>query len=205
VIRHTVLFVWADDVTEEQITRAKEGMAACYYASGVLALDYGSDLGLAPTPYGLCLVHDHRDRIAWDTYNTNEAHHRAGEYIKAISKPDLAARVDLPYEGPPSERGRIRHTALYRWREGIDKSEQVAVRESLVDLRSLPSVIAVEYGDDVGWYPPNLDWIEEIHFESIDAMQSFFADPARRETETLIAAATVVEATAQVQHRMLAG
>jgi hypothetical protein len=205
VIRHTVLFVWGDDVTDEQILRAKEGMASCYYASGVLALDYGSDLGLAPTAYGLCLVHDHRDRIAWDDYNKNDTHHRVGEYIKGISKPDLAARVDWPYEGPPSERGRIRHTALYRWREGIEKDEQAAVRESLIDLRALPSVIAVEYGDDVGWYPPNLDWIEEIHFESVDALKAFFDDPARRATEGLISKATIPEATAQVQHRMLAG
>jgi hypothetical protein len=205
VIRHTVLFAWADDVTDEQLLRAKEGMAACYFASGVLALDYGSDLGLAPTKYGLCLVHDHRDRIAWDDYNKNEQHHRAGEYIKSISKPELAARVDWPYAGPLSQRGRIRHTALYRWRDGIGKDEQMTVRDSLVGLRSLSSVVAVEYGDDLGWYPPNLDWIEEIHFESTDEMQSFFANPARRETERLIAAATIPEATAQVQHRILAG
>jgi hypothetical protein len=205
VIRHTVLFVYSDDVTEEQRIRAKEGMASCFYASQVLALDYGEDLGLAPTAYRLCLVHDHHDRIAWDDYNKNDTHHRVGEYIKAMTKPDLAARVDWPYEGPPSRRGRIRHTALYRWREGIEKKEQEAVREALVGLRSLPSIVALEYGDDVGWYPPNLDWIEEGHFEDVDAMRAFFDDPARREVEGLIAAATVGEVTAQVQHRMLAG
>ncbi len=205
MIRHTVLFALADDVTEEQIIRAKEGMASCYFASQVLALDYGSDLGLTPTTHALSLVHDHRDRIAWDEYNKNDTHHRAGEYIKGITKPDLAARVDWPYEGPPSVRGRIRHSALYRWRDGIEKTEQAAVREALVELRSLSSIVALEYGDDVGWYPPNLDWIEEAHFEDVDAMQAFFGDPARQAVERLIAAATVVEATARCQHRMLAG
>src|SRR5207247_9514531 len=41
LIRHAVLFVRGDGVTAEQVLRAKEGMAYCYYGSGVLALDFG--------------------------------------------------------------------------------------------------------------------------------------------------------------------
>ena len=114
-VRHSALFVWSDDVGDEQKLRAKEGVAYCWFGSDVLTFDFGEDLGVAPTRHGFSLQHDHGDRAAWEAYNENAAHARAGAYLKSITRPELAARVDWEYEGPPSRRGAVRHLALYRW------------------------------------------------------------------------------------------
>jgi hypothetical protein len=201
-----VLFVWADGVTEEQRTRIKDGMAYCYFGSEVLALDFGEDLGLTPTRFELALVHDHRDREAWDEYNKNATHHRVGEYIKGLTRPELAARVDWVYDGPPSRRGGIRHTALYRWTEGIDDAQIAAAQGALTSLRTrCPSIRALELGNDLGWYPPNYDWIVEAQFDDVEGMMAFFEHPAQREAAAILAGVTQVDVTAQNQHRMLAG
>ena len=206
MIRHTVLFVWTDGVTEEQRVRVKDGCAYCYYGSEVLALDFGEDLGLEPTRYGLALLHDHRDRAAWDQYNENAAHHRVGELIKSVTQPDLAARVDWEYHGPPSARGRLRHTTLYRWQAGVDDGRKRQARAALVALRTrCPTVRALELGDDLGWYPTNFDWALEAHFDDLEGLQAFLAHPARREADELLGLVTQRDVTAQVQHRMLAG
>ena len=206
MIRHTVLFVWADGVTQEQKERVKDGMSYCYFASGVLALDFGEDLGLVPTQFELALLHDHRDREAWDEYNKNAAHHRAGEFIKTVTKPDLAARVDWIYDGPAPRRGGVRHTALYRWAEGTDAAQKDAARAALGALRTAcPTVRALDFGDDLGWYPPNYDWIVEAQFDDVEGLQAFIDHPAQREAAAAIAAVTAPDGIAQNQHRMLAG
>ncbi|TME80617.1 MAG: hypothetical protein E6I45_10165 [Chloroflexi bacterium] len=206
MIRHTVLFVWADKVTQEQKARVKDGMSYCYYGSNVLALDFGEDLGLVPTKFGLALLHDHRDRAAWDEYNENTAHHRVGEYIKGVTVPDLAARVDWVYEGPASRRGGVRHTSLYRWAPGTDEAGKQAARSALISLRTeCPTVRALEIGDDLGWYPPNYDWIVEAHFDDVDGLRAFIEHPAQRRAADAVGAVTAENGTAQNQHRMLAG
>jgi hypothetical protein len=206
MIRHTVLFVWADGVTQDEKDRVKDGMSYCYYGSNVLALDFGEDLGLVPTQFGLALLHDHRDRAAWDEYNKNPAHHRVGEYIKGVTVPDQAARVDWVYEGPASRRGGIRHTALYRWAPGTDDAGKDAARSALASLRTAcPSVRGLEFGDDLGWYPPNYDWIVEAHFDDVEGLQAFIDHPAQLDAAAKVAAVTAPGGVAQNQHRMLAG
>jgi hypothetical protein len=206
MIRHTVLFVLTDDATEDQVLRAKEGMAYCYYASEVLTLDLGEDLGLAPTRFKLALFHDHRDRAAWDKYNENDTHHRVGEWIKAMTQPGEAARVDWVYEGPESRRGAVRHTALYRWAEGIGDDRKAEVRSQLAALSSaVPSIRALMVGDDLGWYPPNYDWIVEAHFDDVDGLREFTEHPAQRAMAAVLEEASQPRGIAQFQHRMLAG
>ena len=187
--------------------RAKEGMAYCYYGSGVLALDFGEDLGVGdPANYDFGLVHDHRDREAWDAYNKNDTHHRVGEYIKTITKTDRVARVDWTYDGPPSTRGRVRHMAMYRWRDGVDDAAKAAVRKALKALpAACPTVRWLGVADDLLWYPPNYDWIVESHFDDPEGLKAFLDHPAQRKAAALIAASTKADAVAQLQHRMLAG
>jgi hypothetical protein len=206
MIRHTVLFVWADGVTQEQKDRVKDGMAYCYYGSEVLALDFGEDLAVAPTRFELALVHDHRDRAAWDEYNKNAAHHRVGEFIKTVTVPDVAARVDWVYDGPASRRGGIRHTVLYRWAEGTDDAQKDAARGAVAALRAAcPSVRALEIGEDLGWYPPNYDWIVEAQFDDVEGLEAYLAHPAQREAAAAVATVTAPDGMAQNQHAMLAG
>jgi hypothetical protein len=205
-VRHTALFVWADQTTDEQKVRVKDGVAYCYYASEVLTLDFGADLGLYPSVHGFALLHDHRDRAAWDAYNENGAHARVGAFLKSITRPELAARVDRVYEGPPSRRGAVRHLALYRWSDAAAEEERSDVRAAAVELaRRCPTVRALELGVDLGWYPTNYDWIVEAHFDDVDGLVAFMEHPAQQEVAAAVAAVTQSKLTARVQHRMLAG
>jgi Stress responsive A/B Barrel Domain len=206
VIRHTALFVWAGGVTDDEKTRVKDGVAYCYYGSDLLALDFGEDLGLAPTRHRFALQHDHGDRGGWDAYNENAAHHRVGAVLRSLTRPELAARVDWVYEGPPSRRGAIRQLSLYRWDEAAGEQER---SEALAAAAALPgrcpSIRALELGADLGWYPPNYDWIVEAHFDDLDGLAVFGEHPARREAEAAARAATHSDLTAQIQYRMLSG
>jgi hypothetical protein len=205
-VRHTALFVWADAATEEERVRAKDGVAYCYYGSEVLALDFGQDIGLYPTVHGFALMHDHRDRAAWDAYNENAAHARVGAHLKSITQPERAARVDWVYGGPRSRRGAVRHLALYRWQEDAGEDGRAEACAATADLaRRCPSVRAIELGDDLGWYPPNYDWIVEAHFDDVEGLVAFMEHPAQQEVAALVAGLTRPELTARVQHRMLAG
>jgi hypothetical protein len=205
-VRHTALFVWAEGTTEEQKVRAKEGVAYCAFGSNVSSFDFGEDVGLAPSRHGFALQHDHADRANWDAYNENEAHARAGAFLKSVTRPELAARVDWIYDGPVSARGAVRHLALYRWNEAAgvrERSDALAAVRALQE--SCPSVAALEIGADLGWYPPNYDWVVEAHFADLAGVAEFNEHPARLEAEQLAAAATQADLTARVQFRMLAG
>jgi hypothetical protein len=207
VIRHTALFVWADGAGEEEKVRAKDGVAYCYYGSEVLTLDFGEALGLAPSRHRFSLQHDHRDREAWDAYNANAAHHRAGAFLRSVTQPDLAARVDWAYDGPPSRRGAVRHLELHRWREdGACDEERERALSALAGLPdACPGVSALMAGADLGWYPPNYDWIVEAHLEDVDAAAAFLEHPAYLEAERIVASATRPGETARIQYRMLSG
>jgi Stress responsive A/B Barrel Domain len=205
VVRHTALFAWADGVTDEERIRVKDGVAYCFYGSNVLTLDFGEDLGLLPTRHGFALQHDHRDRADWDDYNENAAHARVGAFLKALTRPELAARVDWEYDGPPSRRGAVRHLALLRWDPAAGERERADAVAAIAGLAELcPSVRALEIGNDLGWYPPNYDWIVEAQFDDVEGLVTFNEHPARREAAAAVEAVTLADRT-QIQQRMLAG
>jgi hypothetical protein len=64
---------------------------------------------------------------------------------------------------------------------------------------------ALELGSDLGWYPPNLDWIIEAHFDDLEGLAAFLGHPARVEAEAVVAAATRPAEAARIQYRMLSG
>jgi hypothetical protein len=206
ILRHTALFVWAEGTTDEQKVRVKDGVAYCYYGSEVLTLDFGEDLGLYPATHGFALMHDHRDRAAWEAYNDNATHARVGAFLKSITQPELAARVDWVYEGPRSRRGAVRHLTLYRWNDAAGEDERSNARAAAAELaRRCLTVRALELGLDLGWYPTNYDWIVEAHFDDVDGLVAFMEHPAQQEVAAAFTAVTQPELTARVQHRMLAG
>jgi hypothetical protein len=206
VIRHTALFVWSDDATDEDKVRAKDGVAYCYFGSDVLTLDFGEHIGPAATRHGFALQHDHRGQADWQAYNENAAHHRAGAFLRSVTRPELAARVDWVYDGPASTRGSIRHLGLYRWRPDAGELERTAARAAVAELGGLCGTMrALEIGSDLGWYPPNYDWIVEAHFDDLEGLAEFMEHPARVETDALLSTATQAELTACVQYRMLSG
>ena len=64
---------------------------------------------------------------------------------------------------------------------------------------------ALEYGDDLGWYASNHDWIFEAHFDDFEGLKSYLEHVARLEVADVISAAVDESVTAQVQHRMMSG
>ena len=208
VIRRVVLWRWNERATSEQRLRAKEGLAYIGFASRVEAVDFGEDLGLSgETNYGLALLRDHRDKASWDDYNQDPHHFRVGGFIDAMTREEITARADYLYTGPASVRGRVRHVALYVWRDGIDARSRQEARRTLAALRAdCESVYALEIAEDLGWAKTGrADLVLEAHFADEQGAAAFLAHPAYRQASARLASLTRGERTAQIQHRMKSG
>ena len=208
VIRRVVLWRWNERATAEQKLRAKEGLAYIGFASRVDAVDFGEDLGLSgETNYGLALLRDHRDKASWDDYNQDPHHVRVGGFIDTLTREETTARADYLYTGPASVRGRVRHVALYVWRDGIDARSRQEARRTLAALRAdCESVYALEIAEDLGWAKTGrADLVLEAHFADEQGAAAFLAHPAYRQASARLASLTRGERTAQIQHRMKSG
>ena len=208
VLRRVVLWRWNDRATPEQRLRAKEGLAYISYASCVDAVDFGEDIGLAgQTNYGLALLRDHRDKASWNEYNRDAQHYRVGNFIDTLTREEVTARADYLYKGPVSVRGRIRHLALYFWREGVDERAAREARRALAALRGdCDGLYALEVARDLGWATiGRADLVVEAHFVDENGAREFLQHPKHREVSALLASLTRGERTAQIQHRMKSG
>ncbi len=171
-------------------------------------MDFGEDLGLCGgTNYGLALLRDHRDKASWDEYNRDAHHHRVGGFIDTLTTEDITARADYLYKGPASVRGRVRHLALYCWRDRIDERRKREARRALAALRvECDTIFALEVADDLGWARMGrADLVLEVHFADERGAVAFLAHPAYREAAALLDGLTRPERTATIQHGMMAG
>ncbi len=208
VIRRVVLWRWNERATSEQKLRAKEGLAYIGFASRVDAVDFGEDLGLSgETNYGLALLRDHRDKASWDDYNRDPHHFRVGGFIDTMTREEITARADYLYKGPASVRGRVRHVALYVWRDGVDARRRREARRTLAALRAdCDGACALEVAEDLGWAKTGrADLVLEAHFADERGAAEFLAHPAYRRAAARLASLTRGERTAQIQHRMKSG
>ncbi len=208
MLRRVVLWQWNERATPEHRLRAKEGLAYISYASRVDAVDFGEDLGLSgASNYRLALLRDHRDKASWDAYNDDPHHYRVGGFIDTITHEALTARADYVYTGPASVQGRVRHLALYSWREGVDEPGKRDARRALVASRAgCDAVLALDVGDDLGWTRTGrADLVLEVHCADEGGARAFLAHPAYREAAALLDGLTRRERTAVIQHRMRSG
>ena len=208
VLRRVVLWRWNERATPEHRLRAKEGLAYISYASRVDAVDFGEDLDLSGAAnYGLALLRDHPDKASWDAYNDDPHHYRVGGFIDTITHEALTARADYVYSGPASVQGRVRHLALYSWREGVDEPSKRDARRTLVASRAAcDAVLALEVADDLGWAKMGrADLVLEVHCADESGARGFLAHPAYREAAALLDGLTRRERTAVIQHRMKCG
>jgi hypothetical protein len=115
--------------------------------------------------------------------------------------------VDWIYNGPLNPpRGSVRHSAMYYWNDGITDEQKAMVFYRLASLRTaVPNVRLLEFGEDLGWYPPNYHWIVEAHFDDADGAKAFLDHPAQLEVAAMVDRVTQSERTARVQHPMMAG
>jgi hypothetical protein len=208
VLRRAVLWRWNERATPEQRLRAKEGLAYISYASRVDAVDFGEDLGLSGSAnYGLALLRDHRDKASWDAYNQDPHHYRVGGFIDTLTHEHKTARADYLFKGPGSVPGRVRHLALYAWREEADERRKHEARRALAALRAeCDAVSALEVADDLGWAKTGrADLVLEVHFADQEGAAGFLAHPAYRAADALLAGLTRSDRTALIQHRMRSG
>ena len=208
IFRRVVLWRWNDRATPELRLRAKEGLAYISFASRVDAVDFGEDIGFSgQTNYGLALLRDHVDKASWDDYNQDPHHYRVGNFIDTLTREEMTARADYLYKGPGSVRGRIRHLALYFWREGVDERDVREARRALAALRGdCDSLYALEVAPDLGWAAiGRADLVVEAHFMDEDGAREFLEHPKHREVSALLASLSRCERTAQMQHRMKSG
>ena len=209
IIRRAVMWRWNERTSAEQKLRAKEGLAYTSYASpSAAAIDFGEDLGFTgEANYGLALLRDHSDKAAWDVYKDDPQHYRVGNFIDTLTHEEITARADYIYKGPASVQGRVRHLALYVWRDGVDEDRKRDARRALATLRAdCDGLYALEVADDLGWATiGRADLVVEAHFLDEHHAKQFLAHPAYRGVSAILASLTHGERTAQIQHRMKSG
>ena len=208
LIRRAVLWRWNERATPEQRLRAKEGLAYISFASPVDAVDFGEDLGLSiGANCDLALLRDHRNKASWDEYARDVHHDRVGGFIDTITNEETTARADYLYRGPASAQGRVRHLALYTWRDGVDDDAKRGAKRAFTELRTdCDGVHALEVADDLGWAKTGrADLVIEAHFADAAGAAAFLDHAAYRRASTLLASLTRPERTAQIQHRMKSG
>jgi len=209
LIRRIVLWLWNEEATPERRMRAKEGLAYIAYGGHVDGLDFGEDLGVDVGPgraFDLALLRDHVNQASWDVYVNDPHHLRVGSYIDTITRTELTARVDYLYAGPTATKGAIRHIAMYRWRAGASEASKAMLQEELEGLRTAsPGLRCLEFGQDLGLGTDHVDCVLEAHFDDVDAMRSYFANPTQERVAAMLGSLTDVDRTARLQHRMLSG
>ena len=231
MLRHTALFMFKEDTTEDQVLRALKGLAYLSYGCpSVQAVDFGKDLfgGSTklrevkpwhrtplwaarqegpPSNFDMALNLDFDDQDGLDAYNKDDVHHEVGEYNASVCRGEFTARVDWWYEGPPRiERGRVRHTSLFLWDDEATDSKKDQVKAAFRSLNSsVPGVRSALAGDNIGTHTTDYDLIVDVILDDPDAAKGFIDHPAQVEAVALAAAATKFEWTARITHTVSLG
>lgn len=227
MLRHTALFLHRDTTTPGEVVHMCKGLAYMRFeCDSVRALDYGTDLfggsgrlrEVKPwrrTPlwraertgpvasYDVALHLDFDDEAGLAAYDNNDTHHEVGDYNAAVSFGEFTARVDYWYDGPPLiQRGLIRHTALFIWHETADEATRQAAQDAVRELESVPGVLRVTIGQNVGKLTTDYDWIMDVQVDSAESARSLLSSEAYSALNERLANATKFQWTARLTHQM---
>jgi hypothetical protein len=156
-----------------------------------------------PASYDVALHLDFNDQAEMDAYNTDDVHHRIGEYNASINDPELTARIDYWYDGPPlTRRGLIRHTALFVWADEASEAERTSAHDAVRRLENANGVVSVTIGDNVGTLKTDFDWIYDVQLTDRAAADALLNGTLFSEAMGTVAAATKYEWTARLTHVM---
>jgi hypothetical protein len=232
MLRHTAIFLWRDTSTDQQKLVALKGLAYMSYGCpSVRALDFGTDLlgGSSPMlelkpwkrtppwkaretglPYNwdMFLSLDFDDQAGMDAYNKDPVHHEVGVYNESVCRPERTSRIDWWYDGPPRlEKGLIRHSSMFVWRDEATDTQKDDVREAFRSLNGVvPSSRAFVVGDNINHMSTtSYDFIIDAHFSGLADFEACTEHPAYREALALAVGATKYEWTARITHRMASG
>ena len=227
MLRHTAFFIHRDSTTADDRFEMLKGLAFILTeCEGPIAGDYGDDVfggskrlreirptrrtprwrGRAegpPANYDVALHLDFPDQAALDVYNKDDVHHRVGEYNASINDPELTARVDWWYEGPPRTKpGLIRHTAMFVWLDEADGAQKKKAQDAIRALEGQSGVDSVVVADNVGPLTTDYDWLYDIHLTTREAAEKFLDGDAYKKALEVVAATTKYEWTARMTHVM---
>jgi len=227
VLRHTAFFIHRDTTTPDDRFQMLKGLA--YLQSeceGPVAGDYGEDIfggserlrAISPfrrTPrwrnrsegppsnYDVALHLDFDDQAGMDAYNADDVHHAIGQYNASINDPELTARVDWWYEGPPqTRRGLVRHTAMFIWTDDSTDADRRQALDAVRRFENAPGVASVIIGENVGTLTTDYDWLYDVQLVDRATAEQLFNGQLFGDVMRAVAAATKYEWTARLTHVM---
>jgi hypothetical protein len=227
VLRHTAFFIHRETTTPELQFEMLKGLvflrSECV---GPVAGDYGEDLfggskrlreikpyertpkwrGRTegpPSEYDVALHLDFEDQAGLEAYNVDDVHHRIGAFNASINEPELTARVDWWYDGPPlTRRGHVRHTAMFVWTDEADAGQKKAALDAVRRFEEAPGIDSVTIGENVGPLTTDYDWLYDVQVTDVDAARSLLDSQLYRDILATIVPATKYEWTARLTHKM---
>ena len=201
-MRRTLMLKWKDGISPEERLQAKEGLAYLGYACRVLAIDFGEDLRIGlPSNFDLVVMHDHASSVTLAAFDEDPAHGRFRKFLGSVTRSDATVRVLWEHDGPPSQKGMVRHTAIFRWRNGVSTAQKDEAWELLNRQRKvMPWLRWFACHADVSGNPSHHDWVLEAHFDDVEGYLAYSSHPLHKKASELNQLLTQDAITARVQH-----
>jgi hypothetical protein len=156
-----------------------------------------------PSEFDVALHLDFEDQAGLDAYNDDDVHHRIGDFNASINEPELTARVDWWYDGPPATiPGHIRHTAMFVWTDESDAGQRKAALDAVRRFEDAPGVNVVRIGENVGPLTTDYDWLYDVQLVDVESARSLLESPLYSDILKIVAPATKYEWTARLTHKM---
>jgi hypothetical protein len=227
VLRHTAFFMLKEGNGPEEMRWMQKGSAYMRFtAAGPVAIDFGQDLFGGslhlketkpwdrtprwraalegpPCDYDVALHLDFEDESGLEAYNKDDVHHEIAVYNAAVCQGELTARIDWWYEGAPLiEAGKVRHTAMFLWRDELDDPMKERALAEVKRLGDETGVEQVTIGTNVGTLRTDYDWILDLRLPDEAAAKALIEGDGYREAMRALADTTKYEWTARLTHRM---
>jgi hypothetical protein len=227
VLRHTAFFMLKEGNGPEEMRWMQKGSAYMRFtAAGPVAIDFGQDLFGGslhlketkpwdrtprwraalegpPCDYDVALHLDFEDESGLEAYNKDDVHHEIAVYNAAVCQGELTARIDWWYEGAPLiEAGKVRHTAMFLWRDELDDAAKERALAEVKRLGDEAGVEQVTIGTNVGTLRTDYDWIVDLRLPDEAAAKALIEGDGYREAMRALADSTKYEWTARLTHRM---
>ena len=93
----------------------------------------------------------------------------------------------------------FRQVISIRWAEGVTEEQKQGYRDALEELRRIPELITLRWGDDAGIFEGNFDLVAVMDFEDFAAARRYVEHPLHQQYVTEHAVPLVGERVV-VQH-----
>lgn len=227
MLRHTAFFMLKEGNGPEEMRWMQKGSAYMRFtAAGPVAIDFGQDLFGGslhlketkpwdrtprwraavegpPCDYDVALHLDFEDESGLEAYNEDDVHHEIAVYNAAVCQGELTARIDWWYEGAPLiEAGKVRHTAMFLWKDELDDAARERALAEVKRLGDETGVEQVTIGTNVGTLRTDYDWILDLRLPDEAAAKALVEGDGYQEAMRALADTTKYEWTARLTHRM---